>query len=91
MEKQLDMSVLVALAGAAKQDEFTNNIPNMPEPLKKALQDQQAAQQQKVWEDAAKLILKIYKCADETIQSDVEYVRAARRKEAHHLAQIQKI
>lgn len=78
---KLDATILIQLAQADTQDEFTQNLASMPVQLREALEEQRKQESKDTYAKAAKLILGIYKEAEESIASEVQSIRAARAKE----------
>lgn len=77
----IDAKILVNLAQADANDEFTENMATMPAALREAIEDQRKQESKEAMQKAAKLILKIYKDADEATGTQVQNIRNARRLE----------
>lgn len=76
-----DVSILVKLAQADTQDEFTENLSSMPPQLREALEEQRRQESKEIYTAAAKLILRLYKDAEERTAYQVETIRKAREAE----------
>lgn len=77
----IDAKILVNLARADANDEFTENMTTMPAALREAIEDQRKQESKEAMQKAAKLILQIYKDTDEAIRGDVQAIRNARLME----------
>lgn len=74
----IDAKILVNLAKADAQDEFTENMATMPAALREAIEEQRKQESKEAMQKAAKLILQIYKDSDEAIRTQVQNIRNAR-------------
>lgn len=81
---KINADILVQLAQADTQDEFSQNLTSMPVQLREALEEQRKQESKDAYTKAAKLILGIYKEAEGSIANLVQTIRDARAKE--HLA-----
>lgn len=81
-------NVLVQLAGAEINDEYSSNLNSMPVELKQALQEQREAERKALYAEAAKLIMGIFKRTEEKIAQEVQEIREARQREAKAKARI---
>lgn len=86
-----DASILVKLAQADTQDEFTENLSSMPPQLREALEEQRRQESKEIYTAAAKLILRLYKDAEERTAYQVETIRKAREAERTAKDKIAKI
>lgn len=77
----IDAKILVNLAQADAQDEFTENMATMPVALREAIEEQRRQESKEAMQKAAKLIIQIYKDADVAIRGDVQAIRNARLME----------
>ncbi len=89
--KILDAKILVNLAQADANDEFTENMATMPAALREAIEEQRKQESKEAMQKAAKLIIQIYKDADATIRGDVQAIRNARLMEQQAKERIAKI
>ena len=87
----IDAKILVNLAQADAQDEFTENMTTMPVGLREAIEEQRKQESKEAMQKAAKLILQIYKDTDEAIRGDVRAIRNARLMEQQAKERITKI
>lgn len=77
----IDAKILVNLAQADANDEFTENMATMPTALREAIEEQRKQESKEAMQKAAKLIIQIYKDADVAIRGDVQAIRNARLME----------
>ena len=89
--KILDAKILVNLAQADANDEFTENMATMPAALREAIEEQRKQESKEAMQKAAKLILQIYKDCDESIRTQVQNIRNARLMEQQAKERIAKI
>jgi hypothetical protein len=88
---KINAAILVQLAQADIQDEFTQNLASMPIQLREALEEQRKQESKEAYAKAAKLILQLYKDAEELIADEVQNIRSARIKEQAAKEKIAKI
>ena len=84
----LNANILVQLANAEINDEYSSNLASMPEELKKALEEQREAERKALYAEAAKLIMRLFKRTEEKIAQEVHEIREARQNEAKAKARI---
>jgi hypothetical protein len=89
--KNINADILIQLAQAETQDEFTENLTSMPVQLREALEEQRKQESKEAYTKAAKMILNIYKDAEEFIAQEVRCIREARAKEQSAKDKIAKI
>ena len=77
----IDAKILVNLAQADANDEFTENMATIPAALREAIEEQRKQESKEAMQKAAKLIIQIYKDADVAIRGDVQAIRNARLME----------
>lgn len=87
----IDAKILINLAQADFNDEFTENMTTMLAALREAIEDQRKQESKEAMQKAAKLILQIYKDTDEAIRGDVQAIRNARLMEQSAKERIAKI
>lgn len=87
----VDAKILINLAQADANGEFTENMTTMPAALREAIEDQRKQESKEAMQKAAKLILQIYKDTDEAIRGDVQAIRNARLMEQQAKERITKI
>jgi hypothetical protein len=88
---KIDATILVHLAQGDTKDEFCQNLASMPPQLREALEEQREQDSKEIYAKAAKLILAIYKDADERVSYHVQTIRKAREAEQAAKAKIEKI
>lgn len=88
---KIDATILIQLAQADTQDEFTQNLASMPIQLREALEEQRKQESKDAYAKAAKLILCIYKDSEKSIAEEVHAIRNARAKEQAAKDKIAKI
>lgn len=88
---KIDATILIQLAQADTQDEFTQNLASMPIQLREALEEQRKQESKDAYAKAAKLILCIYKDSEKSIAEEVQTIRNARAKEQAAKDKIAKI
>lgn len=88
---KINADILIQLAQADTQDEFTQNLVSMPVQLREALEEQRKQESKEAYAKAAKLILCIYKDSEKSIAEEVQVIRNARAKEQAAKDKIAKI
>ena len=87
----VDATILSQLAQTDTKDEFCQNMASMPQGLREALEEQKKQDIKDAYAKAAKLILAIYKDADERVSYHVQTIRKAREAEQAAKVKIEKI
>lgn len=85
-----DITLLIDLAGAGNQDEFSEDF-GLSDEMKKILEDEIKAQKHEKMRVAVKKIMKLNKAAAERRNDLVTQIRMARRTEAEAKAKLKEI